>query len=455
MNVSIHIQNHTRVSVFSQQILVSPNNISVVDVEKWLPPDIGTAQDRAPEPSWWLIDYLHIKTEGGNITIHVHSRIDDKLYTYNPFPLHRYNRDNGNFTHYILQEPQPDELDSELPVTVVLAVCSNTVIYIGLQMDSYLQLSLINNDDDIQKHIIRRPGDGILYRIPFASTRWPHVLVITPIGGGKVNSDKKHNAIKLEANDSFLVFTGKGLKQRNNGFLPHQQIPPTIDWGRNFIAFPIPNKGWDINYFLQLVTGGPVQHTVYEPYTPKDVKNNNSNVDKRTLSDFEPGYIIDDLNSFNHFWYYSIQGDIGMWATQGYSGKNSHLFSAIPAVEHYANCYKFPAAGNTTFISSVEVKLVIPTEYFQPEKIILDGVSLQDRGINFQQLYTNHTVAYHLAQYQLEGTDLNIHQMHHENSSAKFGLLILAGFSYPPFHARPGKVAFPAGFAGKFNRYTM
>ena len=431
-------------------------------------PNPDTDSDYDTRWAWWVVNYIHITTAGNTkITVHVRSSINNALYTYTPFPVDRYtNGKKNNYEYYILQEPTPTdclgcEESSYRPMVVIITPFRDTNISTKPKLDSYLQLlatKLTGEDDDPDD--LRFQSNDVKYRIQQIGT--PQVSIFTP----SRSTTETYSDMKVNATKPILVFSGRALPNNKRGFLIHQQIPPTSEWGKTFVSFPrISDKSSTPSpkhhYLFGLVSS---VRTTKITYTKYGKKSKYSFVLTFTESD---DHIIDDLYELS-FFYYVLQSDWKMWAVQGGQVDDKLTFLAIPSVEHYANRYKFPAAGTETGLKTVQIKLVIPAQYFQLEQIILDGNALRDlKTFMPKTLDFEGNMTYYLREYYIDSTRLNnsnMHQIYHENSSAVFGLVV-AGKIQVCTHTKDkatkvllsdsGKschdhlFAFPAGFDGK------
>ena len=427
---------------------IHPNNFTVIPVKEWLPRFLSRAQNRAPNapnPEWWLVNYIHIKAEGNKtVQVHVLNRITNILYTYQSLPvIHDDNR--KEWMYYILQKPQ----DSSTPVIVVISTYNNTDIYIKPTVNSRLQRGIGDDNGDENSDTIELLPDDT--RTQISSTTVPGVFVLSP-SSLYTAAQYSYSQTMINSTSPILVFVGHSVQNQNgdHGYLVYQQLPPTVEWGNDFVTFLIRKIDWlsSFHHFVHVIVSSYTNFNLYQ-FIEKDLNSPTGSYHKtRQITNVKPGEVVRSFATAK-FKYYIVHANSSMWALEGYHGSTNLALSVVPSVQHYANCYKFPAASRLADFETVEIKLVIPAVHFQPDQIILDGTSIEEYGIDFQTLYVNNTIRYYIGQYKVDKnyTSHNLSNLHlicHENSTAKFGLLV-TGCS-----CRHNSVyAFPGGFNGK------
>lgn len=431
-DIAIHLQNRTTVSIISRTLEVSPSSFTIVRVKEWLSSDLGTVKDRAPEESWLLINFVHVKVEGDReVSVLVLNRIYKKMYTYQPFPVSKDVASDN--IYYVL--PQPSDADHLYTVLVIIVPFNNTEITFNL-----LKTSVGTRMQQGFNHVVFL-NEYTWYHMKINANP-PDILVLQ--SESPTNSEQdRYKGIEITATKPILLFTGAPTE--DYGYLTYQQIPPVSEWGYSFIAPPIrkvevERDRLDKTYSFQLVASGDTRANRSQ-FTEDDSP-------KQGTLTAEAGDVAryDSPNAV----YYVVSANNRIWVTQGYSGSINYVFSVLPSVEHYANSYKFPAAGRETEFAVVEIKLLVPLLYFQPQDIILDGESVLNLGIEFNRYYINGSVEVYIAEYKLDANystylnSSNMHLIYHKNSTARFGLLVTSCSC-----ANESTYAFPGGFEGK------
>lgn len=475
VNVSLNVQNRSEILTHFYKIAVSPSNVSVIQIKEWLLPDLPEAANRVPDPDnesesdddirwkWWVVNYIHILTaKEMKITVHVRASINNALYTYTPFPVDKYaNSGRNNYEYYIIQEPTPTdcsgcEESSYLPMVVIISPFYDTNISTKTELDSYLQLLATNLTREDEPDDLLFQSSEVKYRIQQFT---PQISIFTPSSA----TTKTYSKMKVNATKPILVFSGRALPDDKRGFLIHQQIPPTIEWGKTFVSFPKISDSSSTqspkHHYFFLASSALMTEVTYNRYRKR--------AKYRHVLTVTDEHTVDSLSEL-YFFYYVLQSDRKMWAVQGSQVGDNLTFLAIPSVEHYANRYKFPAAGKETDLKTTVIKLVIPAQYFQLEQIFLDDSALQDlKPSKTKTLVFEDNCTYHLREYYVDKNyrtglnNSNMHQIYHKNSSAVFGLVIAGkiqvckeswriGFESDLKNACHDHIfAFPAGFNGK------
>lgn len=447
VDMVIHVQNYSNVHTISHTVSIFPDNFTVISIKELLPSNLDSAKERVPDqgPSWWLIDYIKIKARNNSeIMMYVLNRILHNFYIYTPFS-HSHYKENINLKYYIIQDPEirDDSSTQIIPVVVLLTVFNDTHIYIKPNVYSRVQFGLV--------------GEGIPcndYAFPVSEkqrrfynlTHGPRVVSFTPAQHYSSQPIPSYNQMEIMADKPIIVFVGRGILT-THGYIAYQQIPPTTEWGKNFVSFRIGKRtpGSEFYAAFRLISSdyGKASYCIF-------TRNGTRNTGLQTLNDISPVTLLDSFDSYK-IKDYVLSSNSTMWANQAYHEQNKHVFSYIPSVDHYGNTYNFPAGGPETDFMTVEIKLVVPAKFYQPEQIILDGTPVTELGIHFRELKFNESLTYYAAEYTVDdacSTNLsngsNVHRIYHNDTDSRFGLLITGHMC-----TLNSAFAFPVGFDGK------
>ena len=200
-----------------------------------------------------------------------------------------------------------------------------------------------------------------------------------------------------------------------------EQIPPTATWGSRFLVASL--LGRDSGERFRVVSSQGATVTV-----------------KCSTSDTPTSYSLPGAGSWSEFEivpnsYCSIEASSPVYLAQYSLGLDADFLTGdpfmmmIPPIEQYSNSYVFEALQD--FVSNLITVYVTP-EYFQPQRILLDGVML-DEWVSVS-CALDETVCGYIVRVSVSSGE---HLLFHQDSSAQVGVSVY-GFNFFNSYGYPG-----------------
>ena len=250
------------------------------------------------------------------------NRIDQAFATYNyPAKMKRF--------EYFIQLTE----DPRYSVITVIPTFENTDITIDPATNMRLQMGLVdNNFSDIDKFVRTLLATNQNHLTDNNSAR---LLVLT-----QLEPAMGHQGTRIVANKPIHLFVGR--PHAGSGYVTYQQIPPSLEWGKNFVTLPIRNThqrpitdSSQTNHFFRSVASGPTEATLYQ-FLLEDIGKDRDEIESRHNIKHLMGWKTGDefvTNTINNK-YFVLKANSTLWTLEAYRGNSNFTHSVVPAVEH-------------------------------------------------------------------------------------------------------------------------
>lgn len=231
----------------------------------------------------------------------------------------------------------------------------------------------------------------------------------------------------VSSNKPISFFSGHECTNVPNGirWCDHivEQLPPTENWGSRFATAPL------------------LTRTAYDRFRLVAAEDSTSVYIDCTRSDDSSGYSTNvNLDAHEYFavnipstdfcW---IEGSHRILVVQFSVGQEADgvisdpFMAMVPPVDQYSNAYTLATVPSVVQEYNHYMSIFIPTAFYQPDQIYLNGLTLTQAGLQFTSIKRFGTVEVYAARATVpEG----VQTLHHTNQLAKLGVLMYGYGSY-------------------------
>ena len=221
-----------------------------------------------------------------------------------------------------------------------------------------------------------------------------------------------------------------------------EQIPPVSSWGRMFATTPL--KGRQAYDVFRILASEKLTMVVVNCTLSNDQPAIYNVTSKYLINE---GHFVEFRVSSSQFCL--IEGSDNILVLQYSTGYNADTITGdptmiiVPAVSQYCNDYSLPTIqpGDKSFTFTHYMNIFIPVQYYQSDKIFLDGQLLSSYSLNFTAIAQDGVPQVYAAQVDLtEG----VHTLHHADAEAMLGV-IMYGFASVNSYGHHNSYGHPGG----------
>ena len=226
-----------------------------------------------------------------------------------------------------------------------------------------------------------------------------------------------------------------------------EQIPPVSSWGRRFATAPLKGRQ---SYDVFRVLASENSITVVVNCTSSSAVNPENLINTYQLSE---GRFVEFNVTSNQYCF--IQGSANILVLQYATGSATDNLPGdpsmiiVPAITQYCNQYSLPTIQPSvgSFNFDHYMNILIPTQFYQLDQIILNNQSLNRYNFTFTVIKQGGDPQVYAAQVNLtEG----VHTLYHTNPAATLGV-IMYGFAHADSYGHPGGLQLTQGTNARSN----